>query len=1736
MDKAYTMMYGLDRSGIVATISPIFDLSSHKTLTKSLQLPLPNKKSLIKQGIDNITEALLNISHKYEKIILGEITLEQWEVKKSKSLKDAFNWIKQKSISGSEKDRLTYLQVMHEMIETINSIPNPTITQSNLSSGLVQLLNKHNNYNVTAEGLKNRVMNTIWHCATDIKNLEASSQPMDSKSIKDLIEEIEEERGTPKKIYNNINPFTKYSIQYENSVGKKNVGIAANGVKGAAAIQQYFNTYYQAWNGIDEIDPNYRLDLTLRFTERKGEDSYREIYSDNIFIVGDVVISEQQFKKLSEGKDFTQTTDYQAIITYLTKDNLPVGDIIENIGAEKRITNYYKPIKNADDSPELKSQYSDLISSWNLYIQEKLKKGITITNNNLNDYWTDFLYYKRQFNANVADMISIFISLATDNAKELVLARINATPELMSMPIAMLTLGIPPKQVLDICITCLDPIAKQLRRNRLQNPEYVNVRQLIENDTINFDENTRQSLLKVYDAAQEMRAITSFFKINQGLTAQYVELLNFYKNLAAVLPQMIARKNGIKIANVEEPAMNLEKLFSQKWKGTTERDEYVEHLKALMDQNKSAFNVINIVLKNTNFSAMLEAMQAQLESIQFASGAASFVNIRSIIASESENQLKTNDYKVLLRLYQDFIIGKTLQSDDFADIKFSLETIAKSFGINQNEIQLPHKTNAQFGLNTEIGVENFIYIVEQIIIPKLQEKYKDNFFIRSLEEYYNRQLDKNSYQLMYDVFDDEDVAEQQNIQNAIQDLKRIEYHHSGLETIFGQSLTIGDIFYLYDTIVYKQRMSGLDMVVKSVANQRNSKFADNINKMYIYYDELSRKNPEQARSEYEQLDLIQKAVLNGGSASDNATNITIDVKGKYIWTFAEPAKNNNSLKEIIQNYTSQGVIDRVSIIKQNAESALVQVNIYLKGLPYHLTENINTNNVKGLFQEQVKLESLIIDRSKLETIKTRLEFYKHEQDREKIWITKDLDFFTKKLVKQDELELKKILEGLYNGQIKPILKTPSNIFSSILDAPVQGYVQYDNNIAQSIVIPETASIYELLDLLLEIKVKSKDRKVKFSYLQKLLETTSEAKKIKNDYFSYLSTVYPEKEIVQKCADIQEFTGLYLSNKEYFYRKPLPAEITAKRIEPGDIVIFTGQKLISFKDEYVYVGIVQGSYTFVGATNGKIRTIPANEDGDNNIPGMTIKSKLRVPCGYYPTEPVFISSNVTLTKETGTVQEGDKITLSDNSNYTVCYVIYDPKEDGSYDESYLIYNPEEGFGIVHNTHIKQIEKHQNNISVALGHKNVYAINSNFETGSNILKQLRKGDSIYIQDSDGIKSYLFEAYIDSTTVKAGGKYWNIKDIIAVESYAQKHSDPTFEHDTRPVEVFMTSPNLAQYLYFHRGWKPININNRGKQSGLIYQFNVKEKEVTQFTLNDQLVYNLQDYAKVKQSALQKDDIFINYQDGKASQFIKILNIKDGIYEILLKEDGVYTLDYVPYTQIEETIKGWDHYSKSILPDIKQEVSSIEISGRQQGNNILDYLQKQVGLELVFGDIDHAAQIEGNYLIINQKFKNSPESIVDEALHEFTHIAIAMLRIKDPDTYVSMISHFQNTIEPSVTGELKQIFENIDSDNTHYLSLADKLEEKIVKFLDYYRNDNKYNIVSDKDLKTFINDGFSALFGSNLSGIPDMSKESVKWALKKYDNGSLFNEISTGINMLELAKREKRKHMLNRIIEKCY
>ena len=152
--------------------------------------------------------------------------------------------------------------------------------------------------------------------------------------------------------------FSMYKQQYDASIGKDDVGIAANGLKVFFALSSYYNDYYK-----------------------------------NKFEVTDTEIR-RSFKTFSREFVFVN-------------------------GGEKTI---YKP-----------SSVSDV------YIPKQVK-----------DKLLNILVNPEFYDTDAALALSSFTSAATDNAKELIMAQVNANAELASMHIYLMILGFTPEQVVEI--------------------------------------------------------------------------------------------------------------------------------------------------------------------------------------------------------------------------------------------------------------------------------------------------------------------------------------------------------------------------------------------------------------------------------------------------------------------------------------------------------------------------------------------------------------------------------------------------------------------------------------------------------------------------------------------------------------------------------------------------------------------------------------------------------------------------------------------------------------------------------------------------------------------------------------------------------------------------------------------------------------------------------------------------------------------------------------------------------------------------------------------------------------------------------------------------------------------------------------------------------------------------------------------------------------------------------------
>jgi hypothetical protein len=103
--------------------------------------------------------------------------------------------------------------------------------------------------------------------------------------------------------------------------------------------------------------------MELKFHETveiDGQVGIRDIYTDHVCHVGDVVLTEDQHKVLVSQTKWYESSEYYAMRHLINENGQPINpnSIVDTSGGIPMITNF----KNKKG--ELKSQYRDLLSAW----------------------------------------------------------------------------------------------------------------------------------------------------------------------------------------------------------------------------------------------------------------------------------------------------------------------------------------------------------------------------------------------------------------------------------------------------------------------------------------------------------------------------------------------------------------------------------------------------------------------------------------------------------------------------------------------------------------------------------------------------------------------------------------------------------------------------------------------------------------------------------------------------------------------------------------------------------------------------------------------------------------------------------------------------------------------------------------------------------------------------------------------------------------------------------------------------------------------------------------------------------------------------------------------------------------------------------------------------------------------------------------------------------------------------
>lgn len=434
IDKTYLMGVDISAIGQYNHWSPLADYTSEAKSKLSDQLPLPNQKVLVRPE---------NVYKHEEQPILIEFSQEPTEVNRLIT-----EYLNNEELDRNEAKLSTIVALLKHINKTQTFLIDPVLYEDKRVRQLISLINKHNTHEVTAAEARNIIQKNIIQASLDERNMKASYSPIDvvMQRFKDELDGITDFTAAERHLDDGGLSIAR--MQYNNSVGKKDVGVMANGLKAFFALTQYFN--------------KHRKDA-----------------------------------------DFVKSQRY-----FLSRISLAPGD-----------NKYFSTISDVRFEQEALKQ---LKSAFKLYLGTELSDDLTFTADD------------------ASLLISSLVSLATDNAKELALAKMNASIDLACMHLFLVVMGYNPKEIISFTTSPAFNKVVDVLNNSVLAGTKLDVRSAIQlvksrGDITDEERYSLNQMLFIYNCAQEMSKVAKLAGINQGVKVDEIEADKFYTTIQGIV-------------------------------------------------------------------------------------------------------------------------------------------------------------------------------------------------------------------------------------------------------------------------------------------------------------------------------------------------------------------------------------------------------------------------------------------------------------------------------------------------------------------------------------------------------------------------------------------------------------------------------------------------------------------------------------------------------------------------------------------------------------------------------------------------------------------------------------------------------------------------------------------------------------------------------------------------------------------------------------------------------------------------------------------------------------------------------------------------------------------------------------------------------------------------------------------------------------------------------------------------
>lgn len=525
-------------------------------------------------------------------------------------------------------------------------------------------------YTTTSRVIKNKIMKSIWEITTDPENVVSGSTEVNVDTVKGLAEKSE--LNEIQKSFSPYNPFVKFIMQNENSVGKDCIGVSAVGNKGFNTSTLYYNEVLQA----------------VAEHCKKGMALYSAYQAMADLINGD------QNKKLAY---------YNEAVEAFTAAYTLLGQLRGGVSRKTTLANLNYKLFDGIIIPDLGVEDSTK------HVAE-LKEILTLfKRNELN-------------NPDVSLAIGELLNAAADNAKELILKKINADVDFMDLYIVGLMRGYSLKQIYNCFNTpVIKSLIKKSSRNPLINYKGISKKSMISalKPVLENKENTSETkktkdaatmFKTLVESAEELSVLGKLTKINQGLPSnRHFDNYNYVEKLNLEIKRLEKNKtDDLGEFNIFQFVLDEE--YKQKWI-------------AALEYSKTFMNPLAIIANHPVFMSMWKAYALGDAFIQRSN---SYDRAIKLLNTKITREYTVeNNYKKLVAAPK---VAYLTKKEEFDKALLKAWLIESNIGYISPNGESKGITSVDFNSI----IKEFKTLMDFHIIPSLKKMYPHNKFLQKL--------------------------------------------------------------------------------------------------------------------------------------------------------------------------------------------------------------------------------------------------------------------------------------------------------------------------------------------------------------------------------------------------------------------------------------------------------------------------------------------------------------------------------------------------------------------------------------------------------------------------------------------------------------------------------------------------------------------------------------------------------------------------------------------------------------------------------------------------------------------------------------------------------------------------------------------------------------------------------------------------------------------------------------------